>query len=224
MVWVRCLRVSRAKTYQHLWSFIDIDTVFLIAYPFYTRLISKEDGAIYVMSIDDKKRFTDIYTREADAVFRFCLIRVSDREKALDLTQETFTRLWNSIYLGKKVENPRAFLYRVARNLIIDWYRRIKSVSLESLSLGDGEKEFEPKDERMTLEIENNTNFRQVLKMLDNLETQYREVIYFRYVEDLSPKDIAEILRLNANTVSVRLNRGIEALRKLMGIAKNHHE
>ena len=60
--------------------------------------------------------------------------------------------------------------------------------------------------------------------MLESLEPQYREVIYFRYVEDLPPKEIGEILKLNANTVSVRLTRGMEALRKLMGIREMNKE
>lgn len=182
----------------------------------------KENGSIYVMSIDDdKKRFTVIYNQESDSLFRFCLVRVSDRERALDLTQEVFTRLWSSISVGKTVENPRALLYRMARNLIIDWYRRVKSVSLESLSRDADDREFDVPDERATLEVEIGVDARRVLRMLDSLEPQYREVIYFRYVEDLSPQNIAEILGLNANTVSVRITRGMEALRRLMGIKKN---
>src|SRR3989338_4538203 len=177
------------------------------------------------MSIDgDKKRFTDIYNRESDSLFRFCLLRVSDREKALDLTQESFTRLWSSMVLGKKIDNPRALLYTVARNLIIDWYRRIKSVSLEGLSEKDEDREFDPPDEKATLEIEISADSSRVLLLLEKLEPYYREVIHLRYVEDLSPKDIAEILKLNANTVSVRITRGLEALRSLIGVSKHKHD
>ncbi len=173
------------------------------------------------MSIDDdKKRFTDIYNRESDSLFRFCLLRVSEREKALDLTQETFSRLWSSIASGKKVNHPKALLYRVARNLIIDWYRRIKPVSLESLSGADEDMEFDPPDQRATIEIEVGAESKRVLSMLGKIESQYQEVIYLRYVEDLSPKDIAEILKINTNTVSVRITRGMEALRKVIGIPK----
>ena len=177
------------------------------------------------MSIDDdKKRFTEIYNQESDPLFRFCLLRVSDRERAMDITQEAFTRLWNSISIGKEVENPRALLFVIARHLIIDWYRRIKSVSLESLSSGDGDREFDAPDLRATIEIELSADAKRAYSMLENLEPQYREVIYFRYVEDLPPKEIGEILKLNANTVSVRLTRGMEALRKLMGIREMNKE
>ena len=143
------------------------------------------------MSIDDdKKRFTDIYNRELDALFRFCLVRVSDREKALDITQEAFTRLWKSVSSGKVVENPRALLYVMARHLIIDWYRRIKSVSLEGMSGDDEDREFDPPDLNATIEIETNADANRVLGMLNSLDPQYREVMYFRYVEDPPPEDI----------------------------------
>lgn len=174
------------------------------------------------MSIDDdKKRFSDIYREESDALFRFCLLRVSDRERALDITQETFTRLWSSIVSGKHIDNPRALIFVIARNLIIDWYRRVKSVSLEGLFGNEGEVEFDAPDEKATIEIEMSANAKQALELLESLEPQYKEVMYLRYVEDLQPKDIAEILEINTNTVSVRLTRGMEALRKLMGISKN---
>ena len=175
------------------------------------------------MSIDDdKKWFTDIYNRESDLLFRFCLLRVSDRERALDITQEAFTRLWSSLVGGKNIENPRALVFVIARNLIIDWYRRKKSISLEGLTRKDEGREFDPPDERATLEIEIGVDARRALEMLESLESQYREVIYFRFVEDLEPREIAEILEVNVNTVSVRLTRGLEALRKLMGISKNN--
>jgi len=180
------------------------------------------------MTIDaDKKFFTDIYNRESDSLFRFCFIRVSDRERALDLTQESFARLWSAVAMGRVMEHPRAFLFTVARRLIIDWYRKTKPVSLESMAREDGEnrgEEFDVPDEKITLDIEMSADAKRALEMLNNLAPQYREVIYLRYMEGFSPKDIAEILRLNVNVVSVRITRGMESLRKLMGITENNHE
>jgi len=173
---------------------------------------------------DKKVRFTEIYNQESDSLFRFCLFRVSDREKALDLTQEAFTRLWTYIYRGKKISNPRALLYKVARNLIIDWYRKVKPISIEGLANGDGEPEFDPPDPKADLEIELGVEGRRVLSTLNKLHPHHKEVIYLRYIEGIPPRDVAEILGLNANTVSLRISRGMEALRKLMGIDINKHE
>lgn len=175
------------------------------------------------MRIDDeRKRFTELYERESGRLFRFCFIRVSDREKALDITQESFTRLWSSILAGKQAgpEHATPFLYRVAKNLIIDWYRRVKSLSLEGLT-GDEETQFDPPDHKSAAMMELSSDAKRALESLSELESQFREVLYFRFVEDLPPKEIAEILGLNANIVSVRLTRGLAELRKVLKINKN---
>lgn len=172
------------------------------------------------MSISElEKRFSDIYNKESDALFRFCLIRVSDRDRALDITQEAFTRLWRTFTSEKVVENPRAFVFVTARNLIIDWYRKTKPLSLEGLSTEE-DRPFDIPDEKQMREIEVSSDARRALEFVEKLEPQYREVIFLRFVSDLEPRDIAEVLGLNANTVSVRLSRGMEALRQLMGIEK----
>ena len=69
-----------------------------------------------------------------DAIFRHCYFRVFDRERARDLVQETFLKTWEYLTRGHDIENIRAFLYRVATNLIIDDSRRKKEISLEQLS------------------------------------------------------------------------------------------
>lgn len=167
---------------------------------------------------DDQARFTEIYERESDSLFRFCLFRVSDREQARDLTQETFARLWGSMASKKPIDNPRAFLFMVARHLVIDWYRKTKSYSLDAMSNQDDGRPFDIEDKASLDEIETHSDANKVMAMMNQLEPQYKEVVYLRYVEDLPPKDIAHMLDLNANTVSVRITRGMECLRKLMGV------
>ena len=88
-----------------------------------------------------RKQFINIYNAESDAVFRYCLLRTSSRELSLDISQESFTRLWDSMFKNKKILNHRAFLFTITRNLIIDWYRKKRSVSIETpdaASAGDG--------------------------------------------------------------------------------------
>ena len=170
------------------------------------------------MSIEAlKKKFTEIYNQESDAIFRFCLIRVSDREKALDLTQETFVRLWNHMTSKKEITNQKAFLFTIARNLVIDWYKKTKSISLESLEDEEGNP-LEVADENSFKQIEFDAEVKRAFLLINNLPPQYREVVYLRFVEDFTPSEIAEILGLSSNAVSIRLTRGVEALRKLLGI------
>jgi len=170
--------------------------------------------------VDLRQRFADAYERYNDELFRHCSIRLSDRERALELTQECFLKTWQYIERGEKVEEFRPFLYRTLRNLIIDEYRRKKSYSLEAMLEGREETDTEtlmPSDESNTLEAAvdrfEGTRALQALKQLPDL---YREVLTLRYVEGLSPKEIADIVEESENAVSVRIHRGLKKLRILL--------
>src|SRR3990167_2086258 len=104
---------------------------------------------------DLRQRFSDAYERYSDELFRHCSLRLSDRERALELTQECFLKTWPYIERGEKGEELRAFLYRTLNNLIIDEYRRKKPHSLEAMLEGSEETNVEvlmPQDESNTLE------------------------------------------------------------------------
>ena|SRR3989344_605494 len=169
---------------------------------------------------DLRQRFSDAYERYSDELFRHCSLRLSDRERALELTQECFLKTWQYIERGEKVEEFRPFLYRTLRNLIIDEYRRKKPRSLEAMLEGSEETNVEtlmPQDESNTLEsaIERFEGSR-ALAALQELPDLYREVLVLRFVESLSPKEIAEIVDESENAVSVRIHRGLKKLRALL--------
>lgn len=151
------------------------------------------------------------YDAYADALFRHCYIRVRDREVAKDIVQETFTRTWQYLSSGKQVPHLRAFLYRVANNLIVDGVRRKHTTSLDSMMEEDG---FEPRDESAKDPVDIPAA-REALKLLDSLDELYRTAVTMRIIDELSPKEIARILGVSENVVSVRIHRGIERLAKL---------
>jgi len=158
--------------------------------------------------------FKKSYEALSDAIFRFCLTRVSDREQALDLTQEIFLRLWKELSARKQIKNIRAFLFTVARNLIIDSYRKKKSVSLEA-TLVEGS---EDKSEALAFDahIETQAEADNLIVHINALDETYRDAVYLRCVEEMKPKDIALIIGQSVNVVSVRISRGLSLLRKLM--------
>ncbi len=168
-------------------------------------------------------QFEEIYEVESDSIFRFCLVRVSNREQALDITQETFLRLWQTLQQNKEVQNSRAFLFTVAHRLIIDWYRKKKSFSLDKMMSGttDGESAYDPVDEKTIEGIEEGTEGRFLLDKLNELDPTHRHPVYLRFVEGLSPPEIGKILGVSANTASVRVNRGLAELRKKTGYDKD---
>src|SRR4051812_26864 len=79
------------------------------------------------------KHFIDAYDQYADELYRFCLYKVSDPERAQDLVQDVFTRYWQTIRTNPDITYPRALLFTIARNRITDWYRKKKEDSLDAL-------------------------------------------------------------------------------------------
>lgn len=159
-----------------------------------------------------EKEFLAAYEEHADALFRHCLIRVRDREVAKDIVQDTFSRTWVYLAEGKKVEYIRAFLYRIANNLIVDLSRKKKSSSLDAMIEDDG---FEPQDESIREPIDR-PGIEDALAKLTRLDEIYRTAITMRYIDEMSPREIAAALGVSENVVSVRIHRGIERLAKLV--------
>lgn len=175
------------------------------------------------MKIDLKDKFESIYKLESDSIFRFSLIRVSNREQALDITQETFLRLWQSLQKGDDILSPKALLFTIAHRLIIDWYRKKKSFSLDKIISGWQENEdgysSDILDEKTTKDkIYQGVEGRFLLDKINELPHSYRHTVYLRLVEDMSPPEIAEIMGISVNASSVRINRGIRELKKLVGL------
>lgn len=148
------------------------------------------------------------YDEHGDAIFRYCYFKVSDREKALDITQDVFVKVWQYLLADNEVENMKALLYKVARNLVIDEYRKKKFDSLDTLS----DAGFEPADVAQ-LDTISIVEAGLLVEKIQALPEMYSDVVYMRYVDDLSVKEIAETLGEQENTISVRIHRGLHKLR-----------
>ena len=157
------------------------------------------------------QQFEKAYDDFSDAIFRYCWFKIGDRDKAKDLMQDTFTRSWQYIAQGTEVKNIRPFLYRVANNLIIDEYRKKRELSLDGL-MADG---FEPSFNEIKT-TEQSIDAKLVLNVINQLDEKYREAILMRYVDELSPKEIAEATGEAENNISVRIHRGIKQLKEIL--------
>lgn len=159
-----------------------------------------------------EESFKASFTEYGDAIFRFCLMKVSDVARAEDMTQEVFMRYWQSLRTGKEMTNTRSFLYTIANNLAKDWYKRKKAESLDArMEQGYDPATREPSPELMA-------SYREVIEGTAHLSEEDREVLLFTYVEGLNPKDIASIMGGTPNTISVRLNRAMKRLQKLLHV------
>ena len=161
--------------------------------------------------MDKGADFIKLFNELSDAVFRHCYLRVSDREKARDITSETFTRTWKCISEGQEIKNTRAFVYKIANNLIIDEYRKKKDSSLEALREGGFDQGTD-----LGTRIHRLTEGKEMLELLYKIEGSYREVVIMRYIDDMTPKEIAKVLGESENAVSVRINRGIKKIRDIL--------
>ena len=161
-----------------------------------------------------EQEFMKAYENLAEPIFRHCFFRVSDREKAKDLAQDTFVKTWEYMVSGKEILNLKTFLYKVASNLIIDHYRKHKNVSLDALA----EDGFDKASGEEGADIFADAEYSQVMRVLKDLDERHQEIIIWRYVDGLVPSEIADLLGVTENLASVRLNRAIKKLKEKLKI------
>ncbi len=163
----------------------------------------------------DPKAFSKVYDLYVERIYRFVYFKVSSQEQAQDLTSEIFLKIWQAIIDGKDIRNLNAFIYKVARNLVIDYYRqeRKKEIALD-------QEEVEQQQMTAVLdqvkEVETKLEVEKIESKLKELKDEYREVIILRFIEGLSIKEIAEIVDKKIGTVRVILYRAINTLKELM--------
>lgn len=156
-----------------------------------------------------RKIFSKIYDQYVDKIYRFVYLKVNSQEVAEDLTSETFLRVFESLKAKENIENPQAFLYRIARNLVTDHYRekgRTQVVSAEYTPIIDPESNLE---EKAIL----NSDMEQVRLALTNLKEDYQNVIIWYYLDDLAIPEIAKLLERSEEASRVLLHRALKALK-----------
>lgn len=163
--------------------------------------------------------FVELYNTHVDAIFRFCYFKTGDREVAKDLTQDTFIKAFK--YLGKgEIKNAKSFIYTIAKNTVIDFWRKKKSIPESHLP--EGFFEYISEKNNPTI-VDTDVDYYTFLLLLEKLSPIDREVIVLRFVEDMSPKDMAKLLGGRENTILVRISRAKEKLRQLLKEAENQN-
>jgi len=161
--------------------------------------------------MDLRKEFSKIYDKYIEKIYRFVFLKVNSPEVAEDLTSETFLKGWQTFRIQNskfRIQNPPAFLYQIARNLVIDYYRQKGRAQVVSA-------DYRIIDPRINLEEKANlsSDFEQVRRALTNLKEDYQDVIIYRYLDELSVPEIAKIMGKSEGTIRVLLHRALAALR-----------
>ncbi len=160
---------------------------------------------------DLQKAFTEAYDLHMEEIFRYFAYRLTDRERAKELTQETFMRAWAYASKGKEIRAVRPFLFTTASNIFKNELRDRKlATSLEEHMEATGN---EPEANERSPDTQAEAT---LLRMsLERLEEPYKEVLRLRYFDELSPKEIGEMLGESENTISVRVHRALKKLKEL---------
>lgn len=161
----------------------------------------------------DETAFGQCYDFYAPKLYRHAFYRLGSKELAEDIVSEVFVKTWEFlIEPSKRIDNLKAFLYRVANNLIIDYYRakgRQPILIDEAMEarLGDGGRGEEKLGSKLELES--------VLKNLEKLSQETQELLIWRYVDQLNIGEICKLTGKTSNAIYVAIHRGLKELKKL---------
>jgi RNA polymerase sigma-70 factor (ECF subfamily) len=159
----------------------------------------------------DAEAFGELYERYAEVIFRYVYSHIQNRLDAEDLTEDIFLRAWKALPKYDERGLPfSAFLFRAARNSLIDFYRQQKSVqSIEDVELHANE----PGPEESVIDRFANMDLR---KTLAELREDYRSVIIFRFLSGLSPEETAQVMQRSVGAIRVLQHRALTALKELL--------
>lgn len=161
----------------------------------------------------DEEAFTQLYDAHIDGVFRFVLLRVTDKSTAEDITSTVFMKAWENLGDYKIGKAPfRAWIYRIARNAIIDHYRtRKESVSLDAVfDLADEHGPNPTEHVAIKLEME------EIASHLLKLTEDQRNVLILRFVNGFSTKETAKALGKRQGAIRALQMRALQALAALL--------
>lgn len=175
----------------------------------------KEKIAFLRLKSGDAEAFGFFYDQYVKQIYRFIMIKVSDRSLAEDMTQEVFLKTWQHLVDQRSLSNFRAFIFRIARNIVIDHYRKLNIQSLPLDYAEEVEEEIVVADQ-----VESSLDAAALLKHLRLLKSEYQEALILRYVEEMSLDEIAEVLQKDKANVRVILHR---AINKLKQVIKNNN-
>ena len=183
-------------------------------------LKSLADNALVEMySKGNDKAFDELLTRYQSKLYSYIYFIVRNVTLAEDLFQETFMKVITTIRQGNYAESGRfgAWLTRIAHNLIIDYFRQDKSentVSNDETEM-DLFNDMSLSDDDVETKLVNSQVLSDVRRLIGALPTSQREVVYMRFYQDLSFREIADLTGVSINTALGRLRYALINLRRL---------
>ena len=181
--------------------------------------MTNEELAISYME-GNNRAFDMLLQRTQDALFTYILFVVHDNDTANDIFQETFVKAIMYLQKGRYTPTGKfsAWMMRIAHNDIMDWYRRQKQFNLIDVNEANDLSNISSED---LLDTSKEADFvnKQVLcdvkKLMEFLPATQREVVFMRYYQEMSFKEIAETTGVSINTSLGRMRYALINMRKL---------
>lgn len=151
----------------------------------------------------DQQAFSQLYLRYQPKLVKYCgQILRDDLAQAADLVDEAMFDIWRSASGFEGKSKPSTWMYSIARNKVISWLRKTLEVSLDDETLLESlvDPAATPHEELAMDDMQ-----QQVLRLIDQLSDEHREVLRLTYFEDLSVKETADLLGISENTVKTRM-------------------
>ncbi len=161
----------------------------------------------------DQEAFAKVYDIFVDPIYRYVFYRVNSAD-AEDLVETVFLKVWENINQYKHDKKSfAAWLFRIAHNLVVDHYRSAKDKVYDQLDpqIPDVNRQHNP------IKSTQNTLDNQMLKeAIKSMKKEYREIIIHKFVDELSNKEIAEILNKSEGGLRILQFRALKALKNIL--------
>lgn len=159
----------------------------------------------------DAGAFGDFYERYLEEIQRYVYYRVANRFDAEDLTETVFLKAWEALpYARSTIENPRAWLYRIAHNIVVDHYRTSRpTAEIPSRLRNDGNPSLEH-------QIQDRNEQQQLAAIIQSLDGTLQQVIVCRFISELSHAETAQIMGIKEGHVRVLQLRALQKIRHML--------
>ncbi|MCL4354774.1 RNA polymerase sigma factor [Patescibacteria group bacterium] len=160
------------------------------------------------------EEFDVIYIRYSDKIYRYLYLQTQNPYLAEDITAEVFLRAWKN---WEKIKHDfiQALLFKIAKNILIDYWRKQKYKKEFSLETKMEEGFDASYDEDLIEKIHKDDSIKEVQRALSQLPSNLRDVVILRFIEELSAKEAADILNITEGNVRVLQYRALAKLKEV---------
>jgi RNA polymerase sigma-70 factor, ECF subfamily len=159
-----------------------------------------------------EEAFGELYERYSIMIYRYVYLRLGSPLDAEDLTEDIFFRAWQNLPKYDERGIPfAAYLFQIARNALIDHYRKHKATvtSIEDLEIRGMDPD--PEDS-----VSSKLDFQEMRQQMSHLPEDYQNVLVFRFLSGLSPEETARIMNRSEGAIRVLQFRALTALKRLL--------